>query len=181
MASNVAGAAAPLAIGAAFAAMAFAGGHLNPATSLAALMLGRLGRFALPAHVLAQIVAAVAGALVAVFLLGCSDAPEISARSNEPICALVAEFFGTFALVWAILNAWATPSQSTSYALIGGLAWLAAHAALGGLSGGAFNPAIAVGMATAGMAAWGDLWIYFFGELLGAAAAATIFQMLEKR
>lgn len=181
MASNLAGLPTAIIIGAAFATTASVGGHFNPATSLALLMLGKMDRFELPAHFLFQTLAAVAGALVAAFLLRCGGAPEIAARSNEPICALVAEFFGTFAFVWVILNAWTTTTkQSMSYALFGGLAMLVAHAIFNGLSGGFFNPALAVGMAVVGAVAWGDLWIYILGELLGAAAATSIFQILNR-
>jgi aquaporin Z len=47
--------------------------------------------------------------------------------------------------------------------------------AVGGVSGGAFNPAIAVGAMVTGLLQWGNIWVYFIAEFLGAAAAAYVF------
>jgi aquaporin Z len=47
--------------------------------------------------------------------------------------------------------------------------------ALGGISGGAFNPAVALGAIVAGMFEWADYWLYLIGATLGAAAAASAF------
>ena len=47
--------------------------------------------------------------------------------------------------------------------------------AVGGISGGAFNPAIALGAMATGLFEWGNIWIYFLADLLGAGAAAYTF------
>jgi aquaporin Z len=47
--------------------------------------------------------------------------------------------------------------------------------AVGALSGGAFNPAVAVGASIMGFFNWGDIWIYLFATLLGGAVAALAF------
>jgi aquaporin Z len=46
---------------------------------------------------------------------------------------------------------------------------------VGGVSGAAFNPAIAVGAMVTGLFAWSDIWIYFLADFAGAAAAAYSF------
>ena len=46
---------------------------------------------------------------------------------------------------------------------------------LGAVSGGAFNPAVAVGISFAEMAAWSDIWIFLLGNLTAGLAAATVF------
>lgn len=38
---------------------------------------------------------------------------------------------------------------------------------LGTFALGAFNPAVAVGISIAGIAAWGDIWIYLLGTVTG--------------
>ena len=47
--------------------------------------------------------------------------------------------------------------------------------AVGGISGGAFNPAIALGAMVTGLFEWSNIWIYLVADLLGAAAAAYTF------
>ena len=47
--------------------------------------------------------------------------------------------------------------------------------AVGGISGGAFNPAIAVGAMVTGLFKWSNIWIYLLADFLGGAAAAYVF------
>ena len=94
---------------------------------------------------------------------------------------MLAEFFGTFALAYVVLNVATTRSNAgnSHYGLAIGFTVLAATYGLGGISGGAFNPAVAVGASLAGMFNWADIWIYLLGALLGAAAAVTEFQIVH--
>ena len=95
--------------------------------------------------------------------------------------ALVAEFLFTFALVFVVLNvATAKDTSSNSYyGLAIGFTVLAGAFAVGGISGGAFNPAVAVGISMMGPASWGSIWIYLVAEILGAALAAFTFKFLN--
>ena len=47
--------------------------------------------------------------------------------------------------------------------------------AVGGISGGAFNPAIALGAMVTGLFEWSNIWIYLLADLGGAAAAVYAF------
>ena len=47
--------------------------------------------------------------------------------------------------------------------------------AVGGISGGAFNPAIALGAMVTGLFKWSNIWIYLLADFLGGAAAAYAF------
>jgi aquaporin Z len=47
--------------------------------------------------------------------------------------------------------------------------------AVGGISGGAFNPAIAIGAMVTGLLQWSHIWIYLLADFLGGAAAAYAF------
>ncbi len=48
--------------------------------------------------------------------------------------------------------------------------------AVGDISGGAFNPAVAVGISILGIAAWSNLWIYLLAEFAAAVVAAMVFK-----
>ncbi|MBL7804322.1 MAG: aquaporin [Saprospiraceae bacterium] len=185
--NNGAGSLAPLAIGAIVMVMtgvgaSVSGAHFNPALSLAMLMRGKLDRIEFPYYVLAQLLGGFVAALIAVFLLGCGNAgsTNIQARFNDPICALLAEFIGAFLLVYTYLHIQRSEGQSTMTGLVVGGALLVALYAFGPVSGGAFNPAVGVGMIASGMAVWGDIWIYLLGSLLGGAAAFTAFQAIAE-
>lgn len=184
--NNGAGSLAPLAIGAIVMVMTgisatASGAHFNPALSLAMLMRGHLDRITFPYYVLAQLLGGFVAALIAVFLLGCGNAgaTNIQPRFNDPICALLAEFIGAFLLIYTYLHMERSDNKSMTGYLVGG-ALLVALYAFGPVSGGAFNPAVGVGMIASGMAAWADIWIYLLGPLLGGAAAFTAFQAITE-
>jgi aquaporin Z len=94
---------------------------------------------------------------------------------------LAAEFFGTFWLVLggcgsAVLAA-AFPGLGIGFAgvaLAFGLTVLTMAYAVGGISGGHFNPAVSLGLAVGGRFAWKDLVPYWAAQVLGAVAAASV-------
>ncbi|QPI75383.1 MULTISPECIES: aquaporin Z [unclassified Sphingobium] len=93
---------------------------------------------------------------------------------------LSAEFFGTFWLVFggcgsAVLAA-AYPDLGIGFAgvaLAFGLTVLTMAYAVGGISGGHFNPAVSLGLAAAGRFAWKDLIPYWISQVIGAVAAGA--------
>ena len=93
---------------------------------------------------------------------------------------LAAEFFGTFWLVFggcgsAVLAA-AFPELGIGFAgvsLAFGLTVLTMAYAVGGISGGHFNPAVSLGLAVANRFSWGSLLFYWIAQVLGAIAAAA--------
>jgi aquaporin Z len=101
---------------------------------------------------------------------------------SAPIPAgFAAEFLFTFALVYVVLNvATAKSTAGNSYfGLAIGFTVLAGAFAVGDVSGGAFNPAVAVGASAMGMLPWSTLWLYLVADLLGGAAAAGVFRGLN--
>jgi aquaporin Z len=94
---------------------------------------------------------------------------------------LSAEFFGTFWLVFggcgsAVLAA-AFPELGIGFAgvaLAFGLTVLTMAYAVGGISGGHFNPAVSLGLALANRFGWRDLVPYWVAQVLGAVAASAV-------
>jgi aquaporin Z len=96
---------------------------------------------------------------------------------------LVVEFVFTFALAYVVLHvatATATATQGNSYyGLAIGFTLTAGIFAVGGVSGGAFNPAVALGASVLGIFAWSHYWLYVIASLLGGAVAAQAFLYLQ--
>ena len=94
--------------------------------------------------------------------------------------ALLAEFLFTFALVFVVLNA--ATSKGTEgnsfYGLAIGMTVMTGAYAVGSISGGAFNPAVAFGITMMGLATWSNIWIYLLAELAAGAIAAFTFKAL---
>ena len=60
-----------------------------------------------------------------------------------------------------------------------GFTVLAGAYAVGGVSGGAFNPAVTIGGSIMNIFAWGNIWIYLVAQLLAAVVAALVFRYLH--
>jgi aquaporin Z len=75
---------------------------------------------------------------------------------------LVAEFLFTFALAWVVLNVAAARGTdgNSFYGLAIGFTVVARGLAVGGISGAAINPAIALAAMITGLFKWSNIWIY---------------------
>ncbi len=177
---NSAGLLAPLAIGSALAVMVFAGGHVsgghyNPAVSLAVWLRGRLSAPDMIGYWIAQLLAAIVAALLTLYFKGHAAEPSVNWDSAK---AFVAELLFAFALCYVVLNvATAKETQGNSYFgwAIGFTVLIGAYA-VGAISSGAFNPAVALGITILNLNTWANLWIYFVANLLGGAIAAFVFK-----
>lgn len=174
----------PLAIGSALMVMVFAGGHLsgghyNPAVTLAVTVRGRLPRGEVLPYWVAQLGGAVLAAGIAKYLTG---GVEKSAGPPADVAkALVAEFLFTFALAFVVLNVATAKATSGNsfYGLAIGFTVLTGAFAVGSISGGAFNPAVAVGAALMHLIHLPSVWIHFVGDLLGGLVAGLTFLYLN--
>lgn len=173
----------PLAIGSVLMAMIYAGGHVsgahyNPAVTLAVFLRGKCPAKDVPGYMIAQVLGAVAAAATVLFLL---NNPGVEAGKPDVARALVAEFLFTFALCYVVLNVATSKDTAgnSNYGLAIGFTVLAGAFAVGPISGGAFNPAVAVGVTMMGLSSVANIWIFLVGNFAGAAAAATAFKLIN--
>jgi aquaporin Z len=154
------------------------GGHYNPAVTLAAYLRGRCTKADVPGYIGSQIAAGIVAAFV---VLGLKGDPFVTPADIKVFPSLIAELVGTFALAYVVLNvatAKATAGNSY-YGLAIGFTLATMAFALGGISGGAFNPAVAVGITVMHLAKVSNLWIYLVANLAGGALAAFTFRFIN--
>jgi len=180
---NGAGALAPLAIGSALVVMVFAGGHIsgahyNPAVTLGVWLRGKCETKDVPAYMVSQIVGAMLAASAVKYLKAGAAITPIGVAT---IPALVAEFLFTFALVFVVLNVATAKGTSGNsfYGLAIGFTVMTGAFAVGNISGGVFNPAVAVGISMMGLSAWTNIWIYLVANFAAAGAAALAFGLVN--
>ncbi|CAN5573718.1 aquaporin Z [soil metagenome] len=90
---------------------------------------------------------------------------------------LIAEVFGTFVLVFAVVGTALFADQNggfLSIAIAVGLGVVAAIYAVGHISGGHFNPAVSLGAAAAGRLRWADVGPYIIAQILGGLLATLL-------
>jgi aquaporin Z len=178
---------APLAIGSALMIMVYAGGpisggHYNPSVSFAAWIRGALPTKKLLPYWAAQF----AGALVAGFLIYELTGTALHVAPGASVSwikALTAEVVFSFALSYVVLNTATSKAVAGNsyFGLAIGFTVMTGAFAVGGISGGAFNPAVGLGPAIMEFVLGGSptpmAWIYAAGPLLGAAGAGYAYKV----
>jgi len=151
---------APLAIGGMLTVMVFMGGHIsgghyNPAVSLAAFLRGALSGSDLLPYIIFQIIGATLGAILGNIIA--DGSVPIAPGPDTPIfSAILVEFLFTFALALTVLNV-ATAQGTTGnsfYGLAIGFTVMCGAFAGGGISGGAFNPAVGIALSLGCVIKW---------------------------
>jgi len=174
----------PLAIGSALMVMIFAGGHLsgghyNPAVTLAVTLRGRHPKGEVLPYWIAQLIGALLAAGIAMFLTG--GVAKSAAPPADIAKAFVAEFLFTFALAYVVLNVATAKATSGNsfYGLAIGFTVLTGAFAVGSISGGAFNPAVAIGAGVMGLIHLPSIWIHIVADLVGGLVAGLTFVFLN--
>jgi len=164
-----------------YALAGVSGANLNPAVSVALGLSNKMEWKEVGIYCVVQIVAGIVAALSygALFFKVFNLAPSPGFGWWE---ALLAEVLYTFMLCFVVLNvATAKKNQPNQfYGLAIGFVIIAGAYGAGAVSGGCFNPAVALGIdvSSAGMGfGWG--FAYTGYELLGAAAAAGLFRVVR--
>jgi aquaporin Z len=158
------------------------GANFNPAVSFALGLAGKMdeGWFQVGAYSGVQFFAAIVAAFCYkglfgdVFLLGPS-------KGNSAGNMMSSEFFYTFLLVFAVLNTAASKKiggKNQTYGLAIGFSIIAGAYGAGAISGGCFNPAVAVGIASSSLSLnW--VLLYILAELAGAFIAVVAFKLVR--
>jgi aquaporin Z len=130
----------------------------------------------------AQVIGAVVAALLVMFVKGSTSAAAVPPVGNEYNAAakFLVEFLFTFALVYVVLNAATAKGTAGNsfYGLAIGFTVMVGAFAVGPVSGGAFNPAVGVGVTVLG-AGLTNLIIYLLADFAGGAAAAFLFNAFD--
>ncbi len=179
---------AALAIGSVLVGMVYmgchiSGAHYNPAVTLGVMMRGKIESGEAIQYMVAQFVGAILAAFASLHLTGGDTfAPAPGAGVSVSI-AILAELLFTFALVLVYLQTVTNDKTAGNsyYGLAIGFTVMVGAFAVGDISGGAFNPAAAVGSvlvnALMGSGNFGDLWLYLIGPFAGGALAALVYKV----
>lgn len=173
----------PLAIGGVLMVMVYAGGHLsgahyNPAVTLALTIRGRHSKAEVVPYWVAQVLGAAAASFIAMTLKNGSG--EATAPANI-VNAGLSEFLYTFALAYVVLNVATAKGTSGNsfYGLAIGFTVLVGAFSVGSISGGAFNPAVAIGAGIMGAIHLPSIWLHICADFAGAACAGLVFNFLN--
>jgi aquaporin Z len=176
----------PLAAGAVLMVMIYAGGHIsgghyNPAVTLAVLARGRIGLRDAASYWISQLAAGLIAAVAARAVVNPAHVSKLTLSGHGLIAAAVVELLFTFALGYVVVNVATSKSHpdNSFYGLAIGFTVVAGAFAIGKISGGAFNPAVALGASVMGLFAWQTLWVYLLTQLVGGAAAGLVFLALN--
>lgn len=179
---NAPGVIPPLAIGFALMVMVFAGGHIsgahyNPAVTLGVTLRGKCTASDAFGYVIAQILGAAVAAYVVGYLF---PQASVTPAQLDASRSLVAEFLFTFALVYVVLNVATSKGTANNsfYGLAIGSTVMVGAFSVGNISGGAFNPAVAVGITIMGLSTWSNIWIFLAANLAAGVLAAMTFQII---
>jgi MIP family channel proteins len=163
-----------------YAIGSISGAHVNPAITIALLVIRKVSPRDAGGYILSQLAGGVCGALLARAFFSTRGGLDYGAATVSPKylhggsvwLALLAEGIGAFILMWAVMGTAVNPDAPKGVAgwAIGGSLGLAVLI-FGPATGGAFNPARWFGPALVS-GTWDDGWLYIVGPVLGAAAAA---------
>lgn len=157
------------------------GAHFNPCVTFAFALRGVFRWRWVPAYWAAQVVGALAAALLLSALFGPAiDAGATHARFGD-LTSVAMETVLTFLLLVVVLG------TASRYSLIGADAALAVGATIaclglfaGPISGASMNPARSLGPAVVS-GALGDFWVYLVGPFAGALLAVGVTAVLHRR
>lgn len=184
------------AFGLAIVAMAYgigpiSGCHVNPAVSFGVLVAGRMSVGDFIAYVVAQVLGALAGAIVLYAILsGKASGWSGGLAQNgwgagylgeyNMLSALIFEVVATFLFLVVILGATQKGAPSHLAGLAIGLTLTAIHIVGINVTGVSVNPARSLGPAIIGAGsnpgALGQVWLFIVAPLVGAAIAGALFK-----
>lgn len=114
--------------------------------------------------------------MTAVYLVS-TEPPHTYGTEFGPAIPVLTEFLFTFALVWVVLNTAKSKDTAgnSNYGLAIGFTALTGAFAAGGVSGGTFNPGVALGIAIMHLTDIANIWLYLLADFASGAVAAYLF------
>ena len=184
------------AFGLAIVAMAYgigpiSGCHVNPAVSFGALMAGRMSTSDFISYVIAQVLGALAGALVLYIILSGKASGWTGGLGQNGwgagylgqyglLSALIFEIVATFLFLVCILGVTQGGPAAPLAGLAIGLTLTVIHIVGINVTGVSVNPARSLGPAIIGAGsnpgALGQVWLFIIAPLIGAGAAGYLFK-----
>jgi len=184
------------AFGLAIVAMAYgigpiSGCHVNPAVSLGVLVAGRMSVGDFIGYVIAQVLGALAGAVVLYLILSGKAAGWSGSLGQNgwgagylgeynTTAALVFEVVATFVFLVCILGVTQAGAPAQFAGLAIGLTLVMIHIVGINVTGVSVNPARSLGPAIVGVgsnpAAFGQVWLFIVAPCIGAAVAGLLFR-----
>jgi aquaporin Z len=161
------------------------GGVYNPAVTLALYLKKKIDQPTAIQYVIYQCLGAVAAAFVAYLVTGTAIVPKPGANVTF-ISVILIEAIFTFALCTVVLHTAATNKTHGNqyFGLAIGMTVMAGAFAAGGISGGVFNPAVALGTILVDLtnitSNLPNLIMFVIGELIGAALAVNVYNIVIK-
>jgi len=162
-----------------FAFGGISGGHFNPAVTVAALLDRRLPPVEGVAYIIAQIIGAIAAAVVVLLTVSqqaVADGITKPGAGISDMSALVLETIFTAIFLAVILT---VTKRNGSMAVVAiPLTLVAIHFAIATITGSSVNPARSIGSAVVG----GDLnqlWIYLVGPTVGGIIGYGIYKVMD--
>jgi MIP family channel proteins len=168
-----------------YAIGSISGCHINPAVTITAVALRKLDFDEGIAYIVAQALGATFAGLAHKLILPGNGAltgfgtPAPSAYIGQSdAVAVVVELIITFLLMLSFYAVWYTNNVPTGASgLLIGMTLTADMLIAGPLTGGAANPARALGPAIAS-GSFGSLWVYWVGPIVGALLAGFVYEHL---
>jgi len=166
------------------------GNHINPAITLGLAVTGKFPWSQVPAYIGAQVLGAIAGATAIIGVLGhqASDvglgvaqfAPGVGAGQ-----AFVAEFVGTFILVFTVFGVIHRKAAAGFAGLAIGLVVFAAIIPVAPATGASINPARTFGpmfvqQIAGGTVHWSQLPVYLLAEFAAGALAGLAYGLISR-
>jgi glycerol uptake facilitator protein len=158
------------------------GAHINPAVTLALAITRRFAWRDVAPYVLVQLVGATVGAALVTAVFG-SAAVDDGVSAPQ---AIVAEALGTFLLMFTIMAVAVDTRAPLGWAgFLIGLSVTGAILLIGPQTGGSLNPARTFGPDVVlslggGETQWGELAVYWVGPIIGAIAAALLYDVVAQ-
>lgn len=175
-----------LAFGLVIVAMAYSVGnisgcHINPAVSLAMLIMGKLKLKEFFGYVIAQFLGAIAGAALLMAIIGKDYGLGANGlyKGSTGLSFLI-EVILTFIFVFAIIGVTSNTDNSSVAGLVIGFTLVLVHLIGIPLTGTGVNPARSFGPALLmGGDSFSVVWIFILAPLIGGALAAVVYKLLK--